>query len=217
MSSPTSPAHLLDQANAMIEEMGGARKLIDDLAEFQQLRIRMTKEHAALIEKFPDQWVVVGLDGLLAVGNSEDEVLQAIDDRGIVRSDVVVEFLDTDPPVLIFDHWPLRFAGTPILEQPPDNPQQMTIDLSANVSIMLTIITVGIALAGLIWKLRRDTQQQIQGIHGQISELDGRMRSLESRVSDLKGFVEGFSTTGCVHRPDLLEGAPVPTVLGQSQ
>ena len=68
----------------------------------------------------------------------------------------------------------------------------MTIDFGANVSIMLTIISVGIALAGLIWKLHRDTQQQIQGIHGQINDLDGRMRSLESRVSELKGFVEGL-------------------------
>ena len=102
MSSPTSPnSDLLDQAYAMIEEMGGARKLIEDLAEFQQLRIRMSEEHTALIEQHPDRWVAVGLDGLLAVGDSEDEIFKAIDDKGIPRSNVLVEFLDTDPPVLI--------------------------------------------------------------------------------------------------------------------
>ena len=102
MSSPTGPSsELLDQACAMIEEMGGARVLIDDLAKYQQLRIRMGEEHAGLIEQYPDRWVAVGLDGLLAVGDSEDEVFKAIDDRGIPRSDAVVEFLDTDPPVLI--------------------------------------------------------------------------------------------------------------------
>ena len=61
----------------------------------------------------------------------------------------------------------------------------MTIDLGANISIMLTIISVGIALAGLIWKLHRDTQQQI-------SELDSRMRSLESGQAELKGFIQGL-------------------------
>lgn len=61
----------------------------------------------------------------------------------------------------------------------------MTIDLGANVSIMLTIISVGIALAGLTWKLHRDTQQQI-------SELDGRIRSLESELAELKGFIQGL-------------------------
>ena len=68
----------------------------------------------------------------------------------------------------------------------------MTIDLGANVSIMLTIISVGIALAGLIWKLHRDTQQQIQGIHGKVNELEGRLRALESQVSELKGFIQGL-------------------------
>jgi len=102
MPSPTSPSgELLDQACAMIEEMGGAHSLINDLAEFRQLRIRMSEEHTALIAQYPDRWVAVWLDGLLAVGDSEDEVLQAIDDKGIPRSDVVVEYLDTDPPVLI--------------------------------------------------------------------------------------------------------------------
>ena len=61
----------------------------------------------------------------------------------------------------------------------------MTIDLGANVSIMLTIISVGIVLAGLIWKLHLDTQQQI-------SELNGRIKSLACRVSKLKCIVEGL-------------------------
>lgn len=68
----------------------------------------------------------------------------------------------------------------------------MTIDLGANVSIMLTIISVGIALAGLIWKLHRDTQQQIADIHGRLNELESRMRSLESQFAELKGFIQGL-------------------------
>ena len=102
MSSPTNPCNeLLDQACAMIEEMGGAHSLIDDLIEFRQLRIRMSEEHTGLIEQYPDRWVAVGLDGLLAVGDSENEVFETIDAKDIRRSDVVVEYLDTDPPVLI--------------------------------------------------------------------------------------------------------------------
>ena len=68
----------------------------------------------------------------------------------------------------------------------------MTIDLGANISIMLTIISVGIALAGLTWKLHRDTQQQIADIHSRINELESRMRSLESQVAELKGFIQGL-------------------------
>ena len=61
----------------------------------------------------------------------------------------------------------------------------MTIDLGANISIMVTTISVGIALAGLIWKLHRDTQQQL-------SELCRRIRHLESRVSELSDLVDGL-------------------------
>ena len=61
----------------------------------------MREEHAGLIEQYPDRWVAVGLDGLLTVGDTEDEVFKVIDEKGIPRSDVVVEFLDTDPPMLI--------------------------------------------------------------------------------------------------------------------
>ena len=61
----------------------------------------------------------------------------------------------------------------------------MTIDLGATTSIILTIISVGIALAGLIWKLHRDTQQQFR-------DVDSRLRSLESGLAELKGFIQGL-------------------------
>ena len=100
-SSEGSTTSTLGEAIAMIDEMGGARALVDDLAEFERLRVRMTKEYDLLLEKHPDRWVVMGKDGLLAVGDSEEDVYQAVVKQGLHRSDVVVEYLDTDPPVLI--------------------------------------------------------------------------------------------------------------------
>ena len=89
-SSESSKTSTLDEALAMIDEMGGARVLIDDLAEYD-----------LLLEKHPDRWVAMGMDGLLAEGDSEEDVYQAVVNQGLHRSDVVVEYLDTDPPVLI--------------------------------------------------------------------------------------------------------------------
>ena len=100
-SSESSKTSTLDEALAMIDEMGGARVLIDDLEEFERLQVRMTEEYDLLLEKHPDRWVAMGMDGLLAVGDSEEDVYQAVVNQGMRRSDVVVEFLDTDPPVLI--------------------------------------------------------------------------------------------------------------------
>ena len=102
MSSTDSvKQQLLDDACAVIEEMGGSGALIDDLAEFRKLRSRLTKEHPYLMEKYPDKWIAMGKDGVVAAGDTKGEVFQAVDRRGIVRSDTVVEFIDTDPPVLI--------------------------------------------------------------------------------------------------------------------
>ena len=102
MSSTDSvKQHLLDEACAVIEEMGGYGALIDDLAEFRELRARLTKEYPNLVGKYPDKWIAMGKDGVVAAGDTKGEVLEAVDKNGIARSDTVVEFIDTDPPVLI--------------------------------------------------------------------------------------------------------------------
>ena len=102
MSSTDSvKRQLLDDACAVIEEMGGSGALIDDLAQFRKLRARLTNERAYLVEKYPDKWIAMGKGGVVATAATRGEVLEAIDRMGIVRSDTVVEFIDTDPPVLI--------------------------------------------------------------------------------------------------------------------
>ena len=94
-------SRLLDDACAMIEDMGGVDRLIDDLDEFHKLRARMIEEHSRLIEEYPGKWVAMGKDGVLAVGESKRGVFDEIESRGIHRSAAVVEFMDTDPAELI--------------------------------------------------------------------------------------------------------------------
>ena len=92
---------LLDEAFEMIEEMGGARVLLDDLAEFERLQIRMSSEYETLLADHSDKWVAMGRAGPLAVGDSEEDVYRAVADLGHCRSNVVVVYLDTDPPALL--------------------------------------------------------------------------------------------------------------------
>lgn len=94
-------SRLLDEACAMIEDMGGVGAFIEDLAEFHDLHARMNRQRPYLVEKYPDKWVVVGMNGVLAVEDSEDKALQAAENQGVCGSDVLVEFMDTDPPALI--------------------------------------------------------------------------------------------------------------------
>ena len=41
------------------------------------------------------------MDGLVAVGDSMSDVLDEVENLGLRRRDVVVDHLQTDPPVLI--------------------------------------------------------------------------------------------------------------------
>ena len=43
----------------------------------------------------------MGQKGVLAIGDSMDEVLREVESQGLRGADVVIDFLDTDPPLLI--------------------------------------------------------------------------------------------------------------------
>ncbi len=85
----------------LVENLGGAQALVNGIREYRQIVARMWSERAALMEKYPDRWIAMGKDGVLAVGDSMDDVLEEVESQGYRGSEVVIEFLDTDPPLLI--------------------------------------------------------------------------------------------------------------------
>lgn len=86
---------------AVIEELGGVRELAAGMREYREIVARMRAERAALTERYPDRWIAMGLDGVIVVGDSMDQVLDEVESRGLCGGDVAVEFLDTTPPLLI--------------------------------------------------------------------------------------------------------------------
>ena len=90
-----------DYVKEVIEGLGGAKVLMDEMDEYHQIVARMRKECPSLVERHPDKWVAMGQEGVLAVGDSMDEVLREVEGRGLHGADVVIEFLDANPPLLI--------------------------------------------------------------------------------------------------------------------
>ena len=74
---------------------------MDEMDEYREIVARMRKERTDLLERHPDKWVAMGQEGVLAVGESMDEVLSEVEGRGLHGADLVIEFMDTDPPLLI--------------------------------------------------------------------------------------------------------------------
>ncbi len=87
--------------NQIINGLGGTKSLMDEMDEYHEIVARTGKEHSSLVVKYPNQWVAMGREGVLAAGNSIDEVLETVEDRGLHGADVVIEFMDPDPPLLI--------------------------------------------------------------------------------------------------------------------
>ncbi len=85
----------------VIDGLGGAKALMDEMDEYREIVARMRKERSDLLKRHPDKWVAMGQEGVLAVGESMDEVLSEVEGRGLHGADVVIEFMDTDPPLLI--------------------------------------------------------------------------------------------------------------------
>ena len=85
----------------IINELGGAKALMEEMDEYQEIVLRMRKERPHLAADYPDKWVAMGREGLLAAGDSMDQVLAQLEAQGVDGVDVVIEFMDTNPPLLI--------------------------------------------------------------------------------------------------------------------
>ena len=90
-----------NQVKQIIESLGGAKVLMNEMDEYQEVITRMREERPNLVVSYPDQWVAIGREGVLGVGNSLDEVLGQVEALGVNTGEVVIEFMETDPPLQI--------------------------------------------------------------------------------------------------------------------
>ena len=86
---------------AIIDRLGGVEALRDGREEFHEAVLRINRERGALMEMYPDQWVAVGRNGVIAVAGTLEDVLSKVESAGLGDSEFEVEFLDTDPADLL--------------------------------------------------------------------------------------------------------------------
>ena len=85
----------------VIEGMGGPRAIHEDLLEFRRLVDRLWGQQDELMKKYPDKWVALSMDGVVSVGDSRRALLDEVNRLGLQRRDVVIDHLQTNPPILI--------------------------------------------------------------------------------------------------------------------
>lgn len=84
-----------------VEELGGPIVWGDGMAEFYKAATRLQDDYDVLVKKYPDKWVAVGKDGVLAVCDSLKEAHSAAKLARSHGSQCVIEFLNSNPEPLI--------------------------------------------------------------------------------------------------------------------
>ena len=92
-NQPENP-HEIDY-DSLFAELGEAM-LCDDSNDFREGACRFMEIRAQLAEEQPNKWIAMGKDGLIAVGDSIEEVVTATRTKGINTADVTIEYLDAE-------------------------------------------------------------------------------------------------------------------------
>ena len=84
-----------------VEELGGPTAWDDGVVDFYKAANRLWDEYDVLVERYPDKWVAMGQDGVLAVCDSLKEAHSAAELTRYHGSQCVIEFLNSDPAPLV--------------------------------------------------------------------------------------------------------------------
>ena len=91
----------LDAAVATFQEKGGIATLRAEMDAFHNLRLLLYAEYPQLKRDYPNQWVAINRTGVLASGDSQDEVMKTLRKSNIDTSTVALEYINTENSVFI--------------------------------------------------------------------------------------------------------------------
>ena len=78
--------------------IGDPQKIHDDMREFRKSEdLFCTSQYYKLLEEYPDKWIAVTAGKVEAHGDSYEEVLQMVCEKGLRRDLTIIELIETDP------------------------------------------------------------------------------------------------------------------------
>ena len=92
---------VLESAVETIKGLGGVKGIRERLAETHAVWQRIEQERETLLNTYPDKWVAMSKDGVVAADDSLEGVFAKVDAQGVRRNAVKVKFFDTQPKTLI--------------------------------------------------------------------------------------------------------------------
>jgi hypothetical protein len=95
MSGKKRAADTLAQTDERPEDIAAS------LERFAEAASVLSQTHPRLIHDYPDQWVAVRDNHVLAHGDSIESVLREVDAKGIDRASVIVRLIEKKPRTFI--------------------------------------------------------------------------------------------------------------------
>ena len=86
-----------DSIEDVIESFGDLHALAAEMDSFRELAIRVESRRSELLSEYPDQWIAVSRDGIVATADSRDELFDLQSEKRIRKEEVYHDFLDTTP------------------------------------------------------------------------------------------------------------------------
>ena len=87
--------------NALAEMDESPNSTARSLREFQRSARLLSGNQPRLIDEYPDQWVALSDNSVVAHGKALETVLQLLDTKGIDRADVIVRFIERTKRTLV--------------------------------------------------------------------------------------------------------------------
>lgn len=85
----------------LITDLGSKEETFKSLVDFRQDVAQLAKKRSQLTRQYPDKWVAFYGGEIISVSNTLDKLLKFVESRGLDRSKVVAQYLDTKKRTLI--------------------------------------------------------------------------------------------------------------------
>ena len=85
----------------VIRNFGDLHKLAAEMDSYRELAISVEGIRGKLLSDYPDQWIAVSGDGVVAAADTRDELFGLLAEKSIRPEDVYHDYLDTRPRTLL--------------------------------------------------------------------------------------------------------------------
>ena len=90
-----------DSIEDVIQNFGDLHELATEMDSFRELAISVESRRSELLSEYPDQWIAVSRDGVVATAYSRVELFDLLSEKQIRPEEVYHDYLDTTPRTLL--------------------------------------------------------------------------------------------------------------------